>query len=133
MYKNNKKMRFAFIAAMLCGLVISARAEDTVEEAWNVHFQATYIWQKKPSFSASYSGVNSLSPFAEKSYSFSSTAALGWRPWTGGELYLDPELVQGMPLSCLTGLGGMSNGEQQKTGGPNLKLYRARLILSGSA
>lgn len=129
MYKNNKKVGFALIAAMLFGSMASVRAEETVEEAWNVHFQATYIWQKKPSFSAPYTGVNSLSPLTEKSYSFSSTAALGWRPWTGGELYINPELVQGVPLSGLTGLGGMTNGEQQKTGGPNPTLYRARLFL----
>ena len=97
MYKNNKKAGFALVAVMLFGCVVSARAEDTIEEAWNVHIQGTYIWQKKPSFSAAYTGVNSLSPFAEKSYSFSSTAALGWRPWIGGQLYFNPELVQGVP------------------------------------
>jgi hypothetical protein len=115
MCKNNKKTGFAFIAVMLFGSVGSARAEETIEEAWNMHFQATYVWQKKPSFAAPYTGVNSLSPFTETSYSFSSTAALGWRPWAGGELYVNPELVQGVPLSGLTGLGGMTNGEQQKT------------------
>ena len=129
MNKNSKKIGFAFIAVVLFGPVVSTRAQDTIEETWNVHFQATYIWQKKPSFSAPYTGVNSLSPFTEKSYSFSSTAALGWRPWTGGELYVNPELVQGVPLSRLTGLGGMTNGDQQKTGGPNPTFYRARLFL----
>ena len=129
MYENNKKIGFAFIAAISFGSVVSARAEDTIEEAWNAHFQTTYVWQKKPSFSAPYTGVNSLTPFPEKSYSFSSTAALGWRPWTGGELYVNPELVQGVPLSGLTGLGGMTNGEQQKTSGPNPTFYRARLFL----
>lgn len=129
MYKNKKKAGFGFVALMLLGYAVFARAEDTIEEAWNVHFQATYIWQKKPAFAAPYSGPNSLNPFTEKSYSFSSTVALGWRPWTGGELYVNPELVQGVPLSGLTGLGGMTNGEQQKTGGPNPTFYRARLFL----
>src|SRR2546430_1215686 len=105
MFKNNKKIGFAVVAALLFGSFVSARTEDTVEEAWNLHFQATDIWQKKPSFAASYTGPNSLKPFTEKSYSFSSTAALGWRPWTGGELYVNPELVQGVPLSGLIGLG----------------------------
>lgn len=129
MSKNENKVGCALITVLLLGWTISARAEDTIEEAWNAHFQATYIWQKKPSFSAAYNGTNSLSPFTEKSYSFSSTAALGWRPWAGGELYVNPELVQGVPLSGLTGLGGMTNGEQQKTGGPNPTLYRARIFL----
>lgn len=129
MFKNNKKTVIAFILAAQGGSMVSAHAEDVKEEAWNAHFQTTYIWQKKPSFSAAYSGLNSLKPQAEKSYSFSATAALGWRAWDGGELYLDPELVQGVPLSDLTGLGGMTNGEQQKTSGPNPKLYRARLFV----
>ena len=131
MYKNNNKIGFALVAVMLFGAVVSARAEDTIEKAWHVHFQATYIWQKKPSVPAPYTvtRVNRLSPFLEKSYSFSSTAVLGWRPWTGGELYVNPELIQGGPLSGLTGLGGMTNGEQQKTSGPDPTLYRARLFL----
>lgn len=129
MYKCNEKTAVAFILVALCGASVPTQAENVEEETWNAHFQTTYIWQKKPSFSAAYSGVNSLKPEAEKSYSFSATAALGWRPWIGGELYFDPELVQGVPLSGLTGLGGMTNGEQQKTGGPNPTLYRARLFL----
>ena len=130
MYRNNNKAGSALIAAMLVGAAVSAHADDTIpQEAWNVHVQATYIWQKKPSFSAPYSGVNSLRPAAEKAYSFSSTAALGWRAWSGGELYFSPELVQGVPLSGLTGFGGMTNGEQQKTSGSNPTLYRARLFL----
>lgn len=129
MFNRNKKTVTVFALLALYCYLVSARAEDLEEESWNAHYQATYIWQKKPSFSAAYSGVNSLRPDAEKSYSFSATAALGWRPWSGGELYLDPELVQGVPLSGLMGLGGMTNGEQQKTSGPNPTLYRARLFL----
>lgn len=104
-------------------------AKEVAEEAWNAHLQTTYIWQKKAAMDAAYSGLNSLKAQQEKSYSFSATAALGWRPWQDGEIYLNPELVQGVPLSSLTGLGGMSNGEQQKTGGANPTLYRARFFL----
>lgn len=107
-----------------------ARADELPrEETWNAHAQATWVWQLKPSFPAAYSGPNSLSPQRETGYSFSATAAFGLRPWAGGELYLDPELVQGKAFSGLHGLGGMSNGEQQKTSGPNPTLYRARLFL----
>ncbi len=129
MFNRNKKTVTVFALLALYCYLVSAGAEDLEEESWNAHYQATYIWQKKPSFLAAYSGVNSLRPDAEKSYSFSATAALGWRPWNGGELYFDPELVQGVPLSGLMGLGGMTNGEQQKTSGPNPTLYRARLFL----
>jgi high affinity Mn2+ porin len=109
--------------------VASATTTTATDERWNAHVQSTYIWQGKPAFSAAYSGVNSLSPQKEKSYSFSATAMLGLRLLPGTELYLDPEVVQGVALSALAGLGGMTNGEQQKTGGPNPTLYRARLFL----
>jgi high affinity Mn2+ porin len=128
MYQLHNHTLTALALATLCAAA-PARAADVEDEAYNAHYQATYIWQKKPGFSAPYSGPNSLRPAPESSYSFSATAALGWRAWRGGELYFDPELVQGVPLSGLTGLGGMTNGEQQKTGGPNPTLYRARLFL----
>ena len=99
------------------------------QEEFNAAFQTTYIWQRKPSFAADYSGPNSLSPGREKSYSLTATAALGWRPWAGGELYVDPEMAQGVPLSRLTGLGGMSNGEMARASGANPTFYRARLFL----
>src|SRR5262249_18522301 len=96
---------------------------------FDVHGQATYVWQRKYAFEAPYSGPHSLSPEREKSYSFTATASLGFRPWRDGEIFLDPEVAQGVPLSGLTGLGGFSNGEIARTAGPNPKLYRARLFL----
>src|ERR1700681_2199714 len=80
------------LPAMACG-------QTPEYEDWNAKFQATYVWQLKPSFAAAYSGPNSLSSEREKSYSFTATAALGFRPWAGGELYFDPEVAQGVPLS----------------------------------
>ncbi|MGZ5182278.1 MAG: carbohydrate porin [Ramlibacter sp.] len=117
-------------AWLLLTAAAAARADELPpEEAWNAHVQATYVWQRKPSFPAPYSGPASLLPQRETGYSFSATAAFGVRPWTGAELYFDPEVVQGKAFSGLHGLGGMSNGEQQKTSGPNPTLYRARLFL----
>lgn len=108
-----------------------ADAPEAVQapEAWNMHGQSTYIWQLKPSFPAAYTGPESLLPRRETAYSFSATLAFGWRAWDGGELYFDPEIVQGKALSGLHGLGGMTNGEQQKTSGVNPTFYRARLFL----
>ncbi len=102
------------------------------EESWNARFQTTYIWQSKSPFNAAYSGRNSLSPEREKSYSFTGTTFLGIRPWAGGELYFNPEVVQGVPLSNLTGLGGLSNGEMARTSGPKPKFYMARAFLRQS-
>ncbi|WP_343592534.1 carbohydrate porin [Paracidovorax wautersii] len=120
----------AVLAAALVPVLAQAQAAETVEtENWNAKFQSTYVWQRKPSFSAAYSGPNSLSTDKERSYSFTATAFLGWRPWTGGELYFNPEAAQGVPLSNLTGLGGLTNGEMARTSGAEIKFYRARLFL----
>ena len=116
----------------IAGLVfwpLMALAQTPAEESWNAKFQATYVWQSKQPFNALYSSANSLSPAHEKSYSFTATAALGIRPWSGGELYFDPEVAQGVPLSGLTGLGGFSNGEIARASGSTPTFYRARLFL----
>ena len=102
-------------------------AQDAPEET-SAKFQTTYVWQGKSPFGAPYSGPHSLSPDREKSYSFTATAALGTRAWTGGEFYFNPEVAQGVPLSGLTGLGGFTNGEIARTSGPTPTFYRARLF-----
>lgn len=121
--------RAALLAAAIGLCAGPARAVDGAEEAYGVHGQATYVWQAKPAFAAAYDGPNSLQATREKSYSFTATAAAGVRLWRGGEAYLNGELVQGVPLSGLTGLGGLTNGELQKTAGSRLVLYRARAFL----
>ncbi|MFI5447826.1 carbohydrate porin [Polaromonas sp. UC242_47] len=126
-------MKRFFLPLTLClaaWLPLAAAAQDAPEpERASAKFQATYLWQSKPGFPAAYSGVNSLSPLPEKSYSFTSTAYLGLRLAPDTELYFNPELVQGVPMSRLTGLGGLTNAELQKTAGSNPTLYRARLFV----
>ena len=115
-----------FVRALLS---IVAWGQTPVREDWNAKFRATYVWQLKPSFGAAYSGPNSLSTERAKSYSFNATAALGFRPWIGGELYFDPEIAQGVPFSSLTGLGGFTNGEMARASGSNPTFCRVRLFL----
>ena len=107
-------------------------AQTAESENWNAKFQSTYVWQRKNGFAAAYSGAHSLSAQREKSYSFTATAAFGYRPWQGGELYFNPEVAQGIPLSGLSGLGGFTNGEIARTAGSNPTFYRARLFLRQS-
>ena len=117
--------------ALLAGAPAARAADDpdfTVENM-NLHGQATYVWQRKPAFNAPYSGDTSLSPLQERSYSFTSTAFIGLRVAPSTELYFNPEVVQGLPLSRLQGLGGLTNGELQKTAGTSPLLYRARLFV----
>ena len=93
-------------------------------------FQSTYIWQRHGAFPAAYSGPNSLSAESEpRSYTLTATAFLGLRPWEGGELYFNPEMTSSQSLSDLHGLGGLTNGEDQKGGGPNPTIYSARLFV----
>lgn len=117
--------------AMLVGtlLPVAGVAQDAVFEDTTARFQATYIWQKKPAFSAAYSGQNSLSPEKEISYTATATAYLGFRPWQDGEIYLNPEVTQGVPFSGLTGTAGFSNGEITRTAGTNPLVYRQRVFL----
>ena len=115
---------------IIAGLLFStiAKAEITQED-WNAKFQSTYVWQKDAAFHSSYASTNSLSQDSFKSYSFTATAAFGVRLWQGSELYLDPEVAQGVAFSNLTGLGGFTNGELARTSGAEPTLYRARLFL----
>ncbi len=100
------------------------------EEDWNAHFQSTYIWQHQPGFNSPYSGAFSLPGKPENTYTFSLTAAFGKHLWQGGELYFDPEVVQGMPLSGnLVGMAGFYNGEITRAAGTNPVAYRARLFM----
>jgi high affinity Mn2+ porin len=124
----HKNLPIAAGCLLLAGMLTqSARADET--QAADARFQATYVWQGKPAFPAAYSGQNSLSSAAERSHSFTATAFLGARTWSGGEVYFDPEVALGAPLSNLTGLGGLTNGEMARTSGRNPTFYRARLFL----
>ena len=127
-------MRLSCFFHLLAGVIVlhatSAHAQDASAQAedFQLHGQTTYIWQTKPAFSAAYSGPNSLTADAARSYSFTATAFLGWRVWQGGELYFNPEAAQGVTFSDLHGLGGYVNGEMARTSGPHLSVYRARLF-----
>jgi high affinity Mn2+ porin len=96
---------------------------------WLAGFQATYVYQHKPAFFAAYTGPKSLLPTAETGYTLTSTLFVGFRPWRNTELYFDPETIQSRELSGLAGLGGLSNSENQRGGGPLPKLYVARAFL----
>ncbi len=112
------------------GFAAVSHAETIDEEQISAHVQMTYNWQYHPAFQAAYSGPNSIIPIAEKMYTFTTTAFFGFRPWQGGELYLTPEISQGVPFSTnLIGMGGFTNGEITRAAGTNPGLYRQKLFL----
>lgn len=103
--------------------------KDVQQQDWDAKSQTTYIGQRKLPFSAPYTGPNSLQTQKEKAHTLTATAYLGVRPWPGGEFYLDPEMIQGVPYSNLQGLGGPTNGALQKVAGPNPIFYVPRVFV----
>jgi hypothetical protein len=104
---------------------------ETSPQRWMTGFHSTYIWQRKPTMAASYTlpGSNSLQQGAETGYTLSATLYLGARPWKNTEFFVNPEIIQSTNISNLHGLGGPSNGEAQKGGGPTPSLYLARAFV----
>ena len=103
-------------------------AQDTVkQQRFNFHFQQTIITQYKPSFSAPYSGQNSLLTTSETQSSITSTLFGTARLWKGAEAYFNPEISGGAGLSKTLGVAGFPNGETFRVGSAEPKIYIARL------
>ena len=96
---------------------------------WNVHGQFTFIGQGYPSFRSPYEGTNSLQGSRQAKNTTSATAFIGIRPWEGGELYLNPELMQGFGLSGVHGVAAFPNGEAQKSNYPFPRFNMPRMFL----
>ena len=57
------------------------------------------------------------------------SAFLGVRLWQGGELYYNPELLQGFGVANTVGAGGYPNGEAQKSNFPYPRYNTSRIFL----
>jgi high affinity Mn2+ porin len=104
-------------------------ADDRGPGTWELHGQTTFIFQGYPPFSASYSGPNSLPFLGESRQTWTASAFLGLRLWQGGELYYNPELLQGFGVANTTGAAGFPNGEAQKSNFPYPRYNTSRLFL----
>jgi high affinity Mn2+ porin len=125
-----KKLMALFILAP--SLAFADQAEDKTApapEQWSFHAQATEILQGAPSFSAPYSGANSLSPNSQVKNTTTATLFLGARLWQGAQIYFDPELYEGKGLSNSFGVAGFPNGEANKAGAYDFGYGDARLFL----
>jgi high affinity Mn2+ porin len=96
---------------------------------WNIHGQMTLVGQGYRHFRSPYEGENSLSGANQARNTASYTAFIGFRPWEGGEIYLNPELMQGFGLSDVRGVAGFPNGEAQKSDFPAPRFNMARMFL----
>lgn len=82
---------------------------------FNVHGQATLVSQYALPFRAPYGGQNSLASNSGRE-TFDLDLYLGYRPWQGGEIWLNPELDQGFGLSGTFGVAGFTSAEAYKVG-----------------
>src|ERR1017187_7331826 len=99
------------------------------ERDWSLHGQLTYQLQGHGSFDSPYEGTNSFQDRKETRGSFTSTLFLGRRLWTGGEAYVNVELIAGQGLSRVLGLAAPPNGETYRVDSTGLKANLARLLL----
>lgn len=106
----------------------AAPAHET--EDWTVHGQYTLTWQVKPAFPSPYQDDdNSMTGKFQARATNTATAFLGARLWPGGEAYVNPEASEGLGLSHTYGMAGFPNGEAQKGGSVNPKVYPARYFV----
>lgn len=105
-------------------------AQTTARPAWyNVHAQATVITEQHDVFPAPYSGRNSLERDEPMRTSLTATLFMGAHlPWSGGQVYLDPEVAGGEGFSGVLGIASFPNGEIPRVGTPEPEPYVARLF-----
>ena len=102
---------------------------DPESDRWEIHGQTTYLPQGYPRFRALYTGTNSLTPAPQAQATWSNSLYLNVRLWEGGEVYYNPELLQGFGLNDTVGAAGFPNGEAQKSNFPYPHYNTSRLFL----
>ncbi|MBR0753120.1 carbohydrate porin [Bradyrhizobium jicamae] len=111
------------------GVTPMAAIANPESDRWEIHGQTTYLPQGYPSFRAPYTGTNSLTPAPQAQATWSSSLFLNARLWDGGEVYYNPELLQGFGLNDTVGLAGFSSGEAQKSNFPYPHYNTSRLFV----
>ncbi len=99
------------------------------DQAWAIHGQATFVEQGNFVFNAPYSGANSLASATQGRETADVTLYMGVRPWSGAELWANPEIDQGFGLTNTLGVAGFPSGEAYKVGDSNPYLKLPRLFL----
>ena len=102
---------------------------DPESDRWEIHGQTTFLPQGYPAFHAPYSGPNSLTPAPQVQETWSNSLFLNARLWEGGEVYYNPELLQGFGLNNTLGVAGFPSGEAQKSNFPYPHYNTSRLFV----
>jgi high affinity Mn2+ porin len=82
---------------------------------FSLHGQTTLVSQYALPFNAPYAGQNSLAPNAGRE-TLDIDLYVGFRPWQGAEIWIDPEIDQGFGLSGTFGVAGFPSAEAYKVG-----------------
>jgi high affinity Mn2+ porin len=90
--------------------------DDPPPEVWAIHGQSTLEDQYHPAFASGIRGTNSLDPGSGGRETFDATLYAGVRPWSGGELWVNPEIDQGFGLSNTLGVAAFPSAEAYKVG-----------------
>jgi high affinity Mn2+ porin len=91
--------------------VTPEQAEQVQPENWAIHGDGTITWELQPAFRSPYQGPQSLSPAANGRETIDTTLYAGIRPWSGAEIWINPEVDQGFGLSDTFGVAGYPSGE----------------------
>jgi high affinity Mn2+ porin len=86
------------------------------EEDWAIHGQSTFTAQYHPGFASAYSGPQSLDPHEQARETWDLDVDGGFRPWQGGEIWVNFEVDQGFGLSNTLGVAGFPSAEAYKVG-----------------
>ncbi len=94
----------------------AAAAAQEAPQIWSLHAQATFEDQYHPAFTSPLRGGNSLDPGSRGDETFDFTLYAGVRPWSGAELWVNPEVDQGFGLSNTLGIAAFPSAEAYKIG-----------------
>ncbi len=112
------------------GVPVTPEQADQVQpETWAIHGQTTNTWLMQPAFRSPYRGSQSLDPKTNGRETVDVTLYAGLRPWSGAEIWINPEVDQGFGLSDTFGAAGYPSGEAYKIGAvyPYFLIQRAFL------
>jgi len=101
---------------------------DGPDEVWAIHGQATLTEQYHPAFRAEYTGPQSLDPGSRGDETFDAGLYAGLRPWSGAEIWVNPEIDQGFGLSNTLGVAAFPSAEAYKVGEPDPYVRVPRLF-----
>jgi high affinity Mn2+ porin len=99
------------------------------DEVWALHGQGTFTEQYHPAFRSAFSGPNSLDPGSRGDETVDLGLYAGVRPWSGAEIWINPEIDQGFGLSDTLGIAAFSSGEAYKVGAAAPYVRVPRLFL----